>query len=373
MLNNLIKKFLAAGIIVLFMGFSAIPSIGFQIDNKTIILSNLGNTLYVGGSGPGNYSTIQSAIDDANSGDTVFVYDDSSPYYEKLIIDKSIFLIGENEDTTVIDGEGGNTPVIYVTSDNVTIGKFTIQNSIYDGILISQEDHPPWDNEIKNAVIYNNNIKKVGRGIFGITLQNSIINGNKIEDINTGIELGFSSDNNISKNYIANAKYRGIEIMGYLSISKLYDKIYGQIYPPSKNNIIYRNTVEDNRWGIHLSGGCINTKIHENNIINNHEIGVELHLSKSTEITRNNFIQNENHNGYVHSFFTIINKFSHYFTNLWDENYWSGEDNENSKISGEFNFILTIPQGPNEFLEIDLFNITLFKRDRNPASEPYDI
>ena len=61
-------------------------------------------TLYVGGSGPGNYTKIQDAIDDAFFGDTVFVYDDSSPYYENLKISKSIELIGENRNTTIIDG-----------------------------------------------------------------------------------------------------------------------------------------------------------------------------------------------------------------------------------------------------------------------------
>ena len=48
-----------------------------------------GNTLYVGGSGPGNYTRIQDAIDNASDGDTVFVYDDSSPYFE-IISDKII-------------------------------------------------------------------------------------------------------------------------------------------------------------------------------------------------------------------------------------------------------------------------------------------
>ena len=48
----------------------------------------LGTTLFVGGSGPGNYSSIQAAIDDANPGDTVFVYSDSSPYYEQITVDK---------------------------------------------------------------------------------------------------------------------------------------------------------------------------------------------------------------------------------------------------------------------------------------------
>ena len=32
------------------------------------------NTLYVGGSGEGNYTKIQDAIDDASDGDIVFVY-----------------------------------------------------------------------------------------------------------------------------------------------------------------------------------------------------------------------------------------------------------------------------------------------------------
>ena len=60
-----------------------------------------GNTLYVGGSGPGNYSTIQSAIDAANPGDTIFVY--SGTYNEYLYLEKTINLIGENKDTTLIN------------------------------------------------------------------------------------------------------------------------------------------------------------------------------------------------------------------------------------------------------------------------------
>ena len=39
-----------------------------------------GNILYVGGSGPGNYTKIQDALDNATEGDTVYVY--SNTYYE---------------------------------------------------------------------------------------------------------------------------------------------------------------------------------------------------------------------------------------------------------------------------------------------------
>ena len=59
----------------------------FRTEQPVIPLSR-GDTLYVGGNGPGNYSTIQEAIDDASDGNTVYVYDDSSPYYENVEVDK---------------------------------------------------------------------------------------------------------------------------------------------------------------------------------------------------------------------------------------------------------------------------------------------
>ncbi len=84
-----------------------------------------GTTLYVGGYGPGNYSNIQDAIDDASDGYTVYVYD--GIYYENIVVDKSINLIGENIKTTIIYGNGiGN--VIEVIADYVNISGFTIRH-----------------------------------------------------------------------------------------------------------------------------------------------------------------------------------------------------------------------------------------------------
>jgi|GEM_PF-838341 len=85
----------------------------------------IGTTLYVGGSGPGNYSNIQDAIDDASDGYAVYVY--SGTYYENIVIDKSINLTGENVKTTIIYGNGIGD-VIKVTDDKVNISGFTIRN-----------------------------------------------------------------------------------------------------------------------------------------------------------------------------------------------------------------------------------------------------
>ena len=93
-----------------------------------------GNILYVGGSGANNYTKIQDAINAASNGDTIFVY--SGTYYENVVINKSINLIGEDKNTTIIDGNGiGN--VVYITANNVNLSGFSIINSGYAGSGIS--------------------------------------------------------------------------------------------------------------------------------------------------------------------------------------------------------------------------------------------
>jgi len=100
----MIKKGLAVAVILLFIGMCVVPSTAVQELREVSTISFDGNTLYVGGSGQNNYTTIQSAINNASDGDTVLVFDESSPYYEHVIVDKSIELIGENKETTTIDG-----------------------------------------------------------------------------------------------------------------------------------------------------------------------------------------------------------------------------------------------------------------------------
>ena len=104
-----------------------------KVDNVSDNPLSKGKILYVGGYLKdnyfeyGNYTSIQSAINDANDGDTVFVYDDSSPYYENIWINRSVNLIGENRNTTIIDGNFKGS-VIKINSDNVVVCGFTLKN-----------------------------------------------------------------------------------------------------------------------------------------------------------------------------------------------------------------------------------------------------
>ena len=125
----MLYKTLVVIIIFLFIGMGVNPSTGFIADEKSIPPISNGNIFYVGGSGESNYTSIQNAIDDASNGDTVFIYDDSSPYYENVYVNnKGINIIGENTDTTIIDAGGGEWGIVSSHANGLTVCNLTIQN-----------------------------------------------------------------------------------------------------------------------------------------------------------------------------------------------------------------------------------------------------
>ncbi len=81
---------------------------------------------YVGGSGPENYSSIQEAIHDVAPGGTVFVY--SGVYYEDIVINKKMKVIGEDKNSTIIDACGKNVAV-KIMCDGVCFENFFVTNA----------------------------------------------------------------------------------------------------------------------------------------------------------------------------------------------------------------------------------------------------
>ena len=128
---SLIRKGIVLGIFFLLLITSVISSHGQYSDAQTFQSSSLAGILYVGGSGPGNYSKIQDAINDSNPGGTVYVYNDSSPYYEHLVIQKQISLIGEDSESTEINGSflDNALDTIQVAADAVVVRNFRLSNN----------------------------------------------------------------------------------------------------------------------------------------------------------------------------------------------------------------------------------------------------
>lgn len=129
------------------------------------VLPSKGNWCYVGGSGPGNYSRIQDAIDNATDGDTVYVY--PGDYKEHIEINQSIRLQGANPDTTIIDGDNANNDLITCVGTKVFISGFTLRNCS-SGVRI---------NHTTNCTLYRTIISTAGYGVTMRNAQNtSIIN-----------------------------------------------------------------------------------------------------------------------------------------------------------------------------------------------------
>jgi len=270
-----VKKYLTLAVTLLFFSVSVISSTGTVIERSSI-MSFDGNTLYVGGSGPGNYTTIQAAIDNASDGDNVFVYDDSSPYYENLLIKKSIKLIGENNETTIIDGNSIDD-VIKIKANNVEISSFTIQNSkhewIYAGIDLSSNK-----NTISENIIINN-----GCGILLSGCSKNEISHNVIESNLNGIRqfMGFPSYNVFSNNIFIDNGLSGLWLLQSRR-NTISDN------STVENNIVsYNNCPENQGYGIAISWCSEHNTIQNNELLNN-LIGIIIYGSSENIFSWNN-------------------------------------------------------------------------------------
>jgi parallel beta-helix repeat protein len=246
-------------------------------------------TLYVGSGGGGNYSKIQWAIDNTSDGDTVFVY--NGTYYEHVVVNKTINLIGEDRNNTIIDGEGTGI-VLKITFDWVNITGFTIIRSgpISSGYGLQLDN-------VQNCTISNNKITDNNWGIYlTSSSNNNILNNNVSSNNNYGMYIFSSSNNNIINNNCSSHTFVGILLLGSSSNniinSTAADNEYGIYLMPSSNyNNITGNNIYLNKKGIFLEAS-MNNNIRNNYIANNSAYGIESNPSINNTIRNNNFINN---------------------------------------------------------------------------------
>jgi parallel beta-helix repeat protein len=197
------RNWLTVGIILLFLGTCMIPTIAQ--DTKKTMSASRGNWLYVGGSGPGNYSTIQDAVNASADGDTVFVY--AGTYYEHIQLSRAIHLQGQAMNITIIDGQ--DTGTVVLINANATISGFTIQHSgsIYGyeaGVQTKSQPDMSYVMTVTGNHIRDNNI--------GVSIQSSrhhSIVGNTFTNNEKGIAVSRSQDCIITNNNFINNTMHG--------------------------------------------------------------------------------------------------------------------------------------------------------------------
>ncbi len=255
--------------------------------------------------------TIQEGVDNASMGDTVYVF--NGTYYETVIVNKMIDLIGEDRNGTIIDG-GNAIDVINITSNGVYLSGFTIKNSgpLWYHACVKLHSN---NNIIENNIITKSPMVGIRLAFSAQSVKGNIIRDNKIVNNNRdGIIIDEPGDNNlIYGNTFLNNTRSGIRM--YLA----------------DNNTISNNIISHSNEGIHLSVSSNNNLIIENNIMNNTN-GIYILDNEGTPL--NNHIY---HNNFGYNSNNAEDEGNNFWCNetLLEGNYWddyTGTDSDGNGI-----------------------------------------
>jgi parallel beta-helix repeat protein len=241
-------------------------------------------------------------------GHVIFV--EAGIYYEHVVVNKSLSLIGENSSSTFIDG-GEIGKVVTITANNTKISGFKIRRA---GFTPSGSDSGIYLRS-SNNIVFNNTI--TGNDDWGIWLDsssgNNTITSNNITDNWRGCMLNNTRGNNLVGNNITNQD--GI---------CLWD---------SFNNIIASNIISNNALGIEFDSSYSNN-VTGNNITSN-LYGVTL-FSSFNNTLRSNALDNNFYGLEVSMFLYLGNQLSYFIQDIDASNtingkpvcYWVNHNNE---------------------------------------------
>lgn len=261
-----------------------------------------------------HFNKIQDAIDVAKSNSAIYVY--NGLYNGGLIIDKSLSLIGENKNTTIIGNKSSLNDVILIDASHTKIAGFTIIGappSIFDfntGITICNS----------SCKIMNNIIKDNGFNIyFDLGADNTTIKDNIFyngiygrKTCNNMLDSNIFLDNTVWGWCIwlegcRNSTFTNNKVTMELPIG---DLCFGLQISDSKNCTIDNNEITKYYTGI-FAINCKNITICNNDFIN-HTLGVHIcEKSKKNEIKYNNFLDCK-----------IDAVCFNSYLNKWHHNYW---------------------------------------------------
>lgn len=262
--------------------------------NNTLPINeiNENSTIYVGRT-HADYSTIQRAINAATNGATIIIKNGS--YNELIVINKTITLIGEDKNTTIIhfnpDYQMSQVPILNISANNCSIENLQITLSNNSGssigiLLINSKFNTIENNIITNVAegiysfnskyntIENNIITNVTNGIKIVSSESNTIINNEIKNNQIGIMTSRSMNNVISHNIFSNNTRYNIILQtssddNNISFNIISNSPYGIYIQASQLNNVYKNCVQNNQIGLYPCCGTQLNYFYNNTLINN--------------------------------------------------------------------------------------------------------
>jgi parallel beta-helix repeat protein len=216
-----------------------------------------------------NYTTIQDAVSapETQDGNTIEV--DAGTYYEHLTVSKSVFLLGESRNATIIDGSGVG-PVLLLSANNVTIANFTIRNG---GYAFSPMDTCIFGKYLSNILIENNTLMDASSGIIFYGYHNSSMSNNLAEGCTVmGLHLDSCADCKMENNTVI-------------------DSFQGIVLEKTVGNSVQRNYVADSNVSIDLYASAGN--LVDGNSFMDNSIGMVLDSCNGSNDFRNNNVTSD--------------------------------------------------------------------------------
>jgi len=177
-----------------------------------------------------HYSSLQEAVNTAAESSLLYV--GSGTYHEYVAVNKTISLIGEDAQTTVIDGSG--IPfIVEITAPNVTVSGFTLMNSL-EGVYLRGLANSC---SIKDCKMVNNRVGVLVETEYNLIAGNVFANNNdsgiKIFPLCPGCYL-------LKKNIIKQNEF--------------LNNSYGLWLDYSLNTTVFHNNFIDNTYQVHTLG-----------------------------------------------------------------------------------------------------------------------
>lgn len=239
--------------------------------------------------------TIQEALNNVSFGGTIIVY--NGTYRENITITKSLTLLGESKENTIIDGENKGD-VIRVEIDDATISCITISNATTDdiwerwGIKIRKGLYPSYP--LKNFSISDCIITKGKGGILLNNVSNCQISNCTIEH-NTGSGLSIrQQSNNILVNNCSFSNSGEIVDEGVVTPGGVQIDGGDSVC----NGITIKNSVVNSNIGIGLQFiKAVNVTVETVNILRNSWMGLYINKNVQKIVFQNSDISNNGYHG----------------------------------------------------------------------------